>query len=269
MVLLAVIWMYRMPKTNVQKLLAKQKTLASIKKSIQKPLYTIREHLGSGGYGRVYRGTWNRQSVAIKIGYSNVTYKRLGGLRAEYELVKAIDSPHVVKAYAYCDRPEPAFIMSYAPIGTLGDWMSENDVAWPKQGFTWTLGLLKGIKAIHDKNYIHSDLHANNILVYSDRIIRISDLGCAYQSEYFERDLHEFVGLLLKFLGRNAGYGDSCRKKNSSRIYSALYDCSFFRDSPRRLQDYAMSIRAKIPGKEEEPKMIETIESIQKVSPPA
>jgi serine/threonine protein kinase len=74
-------------------------------------------------------------------------------------------------------------VLEYANCGNLRDYFKENylNLRW-EQKLEILLNIIHNLEFIHDRNYVHKDLHSGNILqfYYNDHIdTKITDLGLA------------------------------------------------------------------------------------------
>ncbi|KAI8531941.1 hypothetical protein RHMOL_Rhmol11G0174900 [Rhododendron molle] len=139
--------------------------------------------IGSGGYGKVYRGTLDTgQLVAIK-------RAQLGSLqganefKTEIELLSRIHHKNVVGLVGFChSKGEQMLIYEYIPNGTLidslsgksgirMDWMSRLRVA---------LDAARGLAYLHElanPPIIHRDVKPSNILLDDNLSAKVADFG--------------------------------------------------------------------------------------------
>lgn len=140
--------------------------------------YQLLEIAGSGSFGNVYHAidTRTHRSVAIKT-ISN---------EYEIEIMKHLDFPficplyEVIDGYAVLEFVESGTIMEY--VNKYGS-MSE---ATAKKIFHQ---LILAIQYLHDNNIIHRDIKAENILIDSEKNIRLIDFGLATDINEFNKRL--------------------------------------------------------------------------------
>lgn len=64
---------------------------------------TFDRHLGGGGFGDVFRGTWEHTVVAIKkLKIHNLTSDQLEGFKQEAILMSRLRHPHIVSFFRVC-----------------------------------------------------------------------------------------------------------------------------------------------------------------------
>eukprot|EP00192_Tetraselmis_astigmatica_P009824 CAMPEP_0117692580 /NCGR_PEP_ID=MMETSP0804-20121206/26406_1 /TAXON_ID=1074897 /ORGANISM="Tetraselmis astigmatica, Strain CCMP880" /LENGTH=863 /DNA_ID=CAMNT_0005506043 /DNA_START=30 /DNA_END=2621 /DNA_ORIENTATION=+ len=165
--------------------------------------------LGSGGFGKVYRGKWNRNKVAVKV-VESVTQKRIDRSEAEGALGMSLRHPNIVATlFASSQTSEEQtlvkggetktelskvmwILQEYCDRGTLIDavergWLREKrDVTAPPNMvamYQTILEIAQGMDFIHSKNLVHCDLNGRNVLLtrsMKDRrgfTAKVSDFG--------------------------------------------------------------------------------------------
>lgn len=139
--------------------------------------------IGSGGYGKVYRGTLpTGQLVAIKRAQQG---SMQGGLefKTEIELLSRVHHKNVVSLVGFCfDQDEQMLVYEYIANGTLKDSLSGKSgirLDWARR-LRIALGAAKGLQYLHDlanPPIIHRDIKSNNILLDERLNAKVSDFG--------------------------------------------------------------------------------------------
>ncbi|KAJ7775946.1 hypothetical protein DFH07DRAFT_73020 [Mycena maculata] len=141
------------------------------------------EHIGSGSIAQVYKGTWHGGVVAIK-SLSEATPRDLF-LRAA-DMWMPLKHPNVLKLYGAnveIGSGRMFFVCPYTPFGALDSFLrrvAENEEA--KNGREGELlrfmhETAQGMEYLHDKDVIHGDLKAANVLVDARMHCVVSDFG--------------------------------------------------------------------------------------------
>ncbi len=95
--------------------------------------------IGSGGYGDVYRATWQGIEVAVKQLHLKTLLTDLAeDFQREVMVMAQCQFPHVVRLYGVCQEPgHTAMVMEYLPKGSLyqvlhdsKELLSRNPVRW-------------------------------------------------------------------------------------------------------------------------------------------
>ncbi|ESQ35249.1 hypothetical protein EUTSA_v10007025mg [Eutrema salsugineum] len=146
--------------------------------------------LGSGGFGKVYRGILsNKSEVAVKC----VNHDSKQGLRefmAEIESMGRLQHKNLVQMRGWCRRKnELMLVYDYMPNGSLNQWIFDK----PKEPMTWRRrrqvinDVAEGLNYLHhgwDQVVIHRDIKSSNILLDSEMRGRLGDFGLAKLYEH-------------------------------------------------------------------------------------
>lgn len=164
--------------------------------------YRIENLLGRGGFGLVYLATHMllRTPVAIKILRSR--HLKPGGrartaLWEEARLAARIAHPNVVQIHDVTVTPELSFIvMEYVPGLNLDQTVKKRGPVGVPEALDIALQVAEGLRAAHKLGLIHLDIKPANILVRSDGVAKIVDLGLARATadEGFAAQLSRPVG---------------------------------------------------------------------------
>ena len=135
--------------------------------------------LGRGGEGKVYIGTDKtlKSDVAVKVVditdrilSSHKNQNNIQKLQLEFSKIELFDHLNVVGYYDWGvfsrkRRIYFATIMDLADSGSLAAWTFDSDSRNLSDVHSFFIGVLEGIKYIHDKGIIHRDLKPANILI--------------------------------------------------------------------------------------------------------
>ncbi|PIA59777.1 hypothetical protein AQUCO_00400579v1 [Aquilegia coerulea] len=139
--------------------------------------------VGSGGYGKVYRGLLpNGQVVAIKRAQLG---SMQGGFefKTEIELLSRVHHKNLVSLVGFCfEQGEQMLVYEYMPNGTLRDSLSGRSgiyLDW-KRRLRITLGSARGLAYLHElanPPIIHRDIKSTNILLDENLTAKVADFG--------------------------------------------------------------------------------------------
>ncbi|KAJ7154056.1 kinase-like domain-containing protein [Mycena filopes] len=121
--------------------------------------------IGAGGFGTVYRGTWNRTEVAIKVLQNEAGVKPSNtALRNEIDLWSTLRHPHILQFLgANTLDDKPFIVMPYLQYNAR-EFLRTHPESEP-------LYILRdislGLQYLHSRKICHGDLKAINVLVES------------------------------------------------------------------------------------------------------
>lgn len=179
---------------------------------------TIKEHLGSGGFGHVMSAEWNRQQttsdgdnvsssdnqldktseiimVALKLVSvtdiaGQLTPERVKMFQEELELGKSLTHPNIMQTYGSILRqlpnkpPQVGIVMQLAEQGSLSDFLY---IQHRKSALTVPvklqilLDIARGCCYLHSMDIIHRDLKPDNVLVDRHGVCLLTDFGLSKQ----------------------------------------------------------------------------------------
>ena len=145
----------------------------------------LKELLGKGSYGMVYRGLTPRHGeVAVKVlpwALNEVSSE----LKKELKLLQRCDSAYIVRAFGAFAKPKELWIvMEYCNLGSLLDVMRSMDEPLPEGAIAAACSdSLRGLSYMHTqkRGIIHRDIKSANILLNSEGRVKLADFGVAAQ----------------------------------------------------------------------------------------
>ncbi|PNF20460.1 hypothetical protein B7P43_G07704 [Cryptotermes secundus] len=195
----------------------------------------IEQTLGEGEFGRVLRaraldigGISGCTTVAVKTLKENASASELTDLLSEYQLLKEVTHPNVIRLLGACTTPgAPIYlIIEFAEYGSLRNYLrksrhleSDGQIpcsfgstptmrpdtlvetecttapATPRDILSFAWQISKGMAYLSDIKLVHRDLAARNVLVAAGKICKISDFGLT-------RDVYEDDAYLKRSKGR-------------------------------------------------------------------
>uniref|UniRef100_A0A671YXA9 Mitogen-activated protein kinase kinase kinase n=1 Tax=Sparus aurata TaxID=8175 RepID=A0A671YXA9_SPAAU len=153
----------------------------------------LEEIIGVGGFGKVYRGTWNDQEVAVKAARQDPDEDitaTAGGVKQEAKLFSMLQHPNIIKLEGVClEEPNLCLVMEYARGGTLNRALTGRRIP-PHILVNWAVQIARGMHYLHEEAVvpiIHRDLKSSNILLLEKienddigrKTLKITDFGLA------------------------------------------------------------------------------------------
>ncbi|KAI3445520.1 hypothetical protein Pfo_002185 [Paulownia fortunei] len=139
--------------------------------------------IGSGGYGKVYKGTVaSAQVVAIKRAQQGSMQGALE-FKTEIELLSRIHHKNVVSLVGFCyEQGEQMLVYEYISNGTLRDCLSGKSGFWLdwNKRLRIALDAARGLSYLHelaDPPIIHRDVKSTNILLDNNLNAKVADFG--------------------------------------------------------------------------------------------
>lgn len=157
------------------------------------------EQIGTGGFGKVYRGTWQNEEVAIKkIALTQLNDKNaINSIVREAEIMAKCVHPRIVRFYGLM-RTEASlnFIMEYVKTSLDNLLQYEPTLPWPFR-LKIAIDTTRGLKFLHTRPkevVLHRDLKSMNILVDAKYHAKICDFGQAKFKEMNPNNNTAYMG---------------------------------------------------------------------------
>ncbi|KAI7730118.1 hypothetical protein M8C21_029375 [Ambrosia artemisiifolia] len=141
-----------------------------------------------GAFGKLYKGSYNGVDVAIKLlekPEDNVDKAILmeQQFQQEVKMLAVLKHPNIVRFVGACCKPMVwCIVTEYAKGGSVRHFLNKrrNKNSVPlKLAVKQALDVAKGMEYVHGFGFIHRDLKSDNLLISSDRSIKIADFGVA------------------------------------------------------------------------------------------
>ena len=138
------------------------------------------KNLGAGQFGKVWMGIWNGiTEVAVKILKPGT--KGASQFLAEAALMKKLRHPKLIQLYAICTKEETIYIITeLMKHGSLLEYLREDghSLKFP-QLLDMGIQVASGMAYLEEKNYVHQDLSARNILVSESLTCKVECVSIA------------------------------------------------------------------------------------------
>uniref|UniRef100_A0A674CPT2 Mitogen-activated protein kinase kinase kinase n=1 Tax=Salmo trutta TaxID=8032 RepID=A0A674CPT2_SALTR len=153
----------------------------------------LEEIIGVGGFGKVYRGAWKDQEVAVKAARQDPDEDITAtsdGVKQEAKLFSMLQHPNIIKLEGVClEEPNLCLVMEYARGGTLTRALTGRRIP-PHILVNWAVQIARGMHYLHEEAVvpiIHRDLKSCNILLLEKienddigrKTLKITDFGLA------------------------------------------------------------------------------------------
>ncbi|KAF2900538.1 hypothetical protein ILUMI_05649 [Ignelater luminosus] len=151
------------------------------KNPIRVGFYDIERTIGKGNFAvvKLARHRITRTEVAIKI--IDKTQLDAGNLQKVYrevDIMKRLDHPHIIKLYQVMETKNMIYLVSeYASQGEIFDYIARYGRMTEETARKTFWQILSAVEYCHNRNIVHRDLKAENLLLDSNNNIKIADFG--------------------------------------------------------------------------------------------
>jgi eukaryotic-like serine/threonine-protein kinase len=165
------------------------------------PGFAEERELGRGGSGRVVAGVHLASGTRVAIKY--LLPRLLGdpgfisAFRAEADLLRSLDVPHVVRLFEYVEAPDragvdrgsspgglhgAAIVMELVDGVSLFEMITQQGPTTAESALAVLKGSLQGLAAAHSLGIVHRDYKPENVLVDRSGTSKLTDFGVAVRS---------------------------------------------------------------------------------------
>ncbi|TKY60762.1 Serine/threonine-protein kinase HT1 [Spatholobus suberectus] len=145
------------------------------------------EPFAQGAFGKLYRGTYNGEDVAIKILERPENDPAKAQLmeqqfQQEVMMLATLKHPNIVRFIGACRKPMVwCIVTEYAKGGSVRQFLMkrQNRSVPLKLAVKQALDVARGMAYVHGLGFIHRDLKSDNLLIFGDKSIKIADFGVA------------------------------------------------------------------------------------------
>ncbi|HEY6338477.1 MAG TPA: protein kinase [Candidatus Sulfotelmatobacter sp.] len=153
--------------------------------------YEVRQILGQGGMGLVYRAydTVVRREVAVKTILDLPDPASLQLFYKECDVLASMSHPNIVEIFDIGEfeedgKKKPYFVMPLLPGTTLDTFIRKpTHRLTVERAVEITTQTCRGLHAAHERGLIHRDLKPSNIFVMEDDSVKIIDFGVAHMTD--------------------------------------------------------------------------------------
>ncbi|KAH9603358.1 hypothetical protein KSS87_006925 [Heliosperma pusillum] len=148
-------------------------------------------HMGDafaqGAFGKLYRGTYEGEEVAIKIlERPENDQERAQSMEQQFQqevmMLATLRHSNIVRFIGGCRKPMVwCIVTEYAKGGSVRQFLTNrhNRSVPLKLAVKQALDVARGMEYVHGLGFIHRDLKSDNLLIFADKSIKIADFGVA------------------------------------------------------------------------------------------
>jgi serine/threonine protein kinase len=146
--------------------------------------YVLLDKIGQGGFGTVFKARHRRMQriVALKVLLPELMRdpQVLQRFQREVETAAKLTHPNIVTAYDADEARGAHFLaMEFVDGSDLGRMLKKHGPAPPPQAIDYIVQAARGLGHAHAAGIVHRDVKPNNLLLASNGVVKVSDLGLA------------------------------------------------------------------------------------------
>ncbi|XP_036914353.1 MAP/microtubule affinity-regulating kinase 4 isoform X1 [Sturnira hondurensis] len=143
--------------------------------------YRLLRTIGKGNFAKVKlaRHILTGREVAIKIiDKTQLNPSSLQKLFREVRIMKGLNHPNIVKLFEVIETEKTLYlVMEYASAGEVFDYLVSHGRMKEKEARAKFRQIVSAVHYCHQKNIVHRDLKAENLLLDAEANIKIADFG--------------------------------------------------------------------------------------------
>ncbi|XP_051534805.1 serine/threonine-protein kinase SIK2 [Myxocyprinus asiaticus] len=143
--------------------------------------YDIERTLGKGNFAvvKLARHRITKTEVAIKIiDKTQLDAVNLEKIYREVQIMKMLDHPHIIKLYQVMETKNMLYLVTeYAKNGEIFDHLAKHGRLNEPEARRKFWQILSAVEYCHNRNIVHRDLKAENLLLDGHMNIKIADFG--------------------------------------------------------------------------------------------
>uniref|UniRef100_A0A672SCG6 non-specific serine/threonine protein kinase n=1 Tax=Sinocyclocheilus grahami TaxID=75366 RepID=A0A672SCG6_SINGR len=143
--------------------------------------YDIERTLGKGNFAvvKLAKHRITKTEVAIKIiDKTQLDAVNLEKIYREVQIMKMLDHPHIIKLYQVMETKNMLYLVTeYAKNGEIFDYLAKHGRLSEPEARRKFWQILSAVEYCHNRNIVHRDLKAENLLLDGHMNIKIADFG--------------------------------------------------------------------------------------------
>ncbi|GBC07944.1 hypothetical protein RclHR1_00780024 [Rhizophagus clarus] len=165
--------------------------------------FTNIQQIGKGSYGNVACVNWKNSNRLFAIKSFNNKEETIKEVVKELKLHRSVDDhENIIRFYGITRMEDTthqtnkySLVLEYANNGTLNTYLNEHfdELNWNGK-YRLALQLTSAIEFLHEKNIIHRDLHAGNILVHQGSI-KLAEFGLSKKIAEASSNTSKILGI--------------------------------------------------------------------------
>jgi eukaryotic-like serine/threonine-protein kinase len=150
--------------------------------------YDLLEKIAEGGMGAIWKGRHRTtgETVAVKIMPAHMANNAtlLKRFEQEFRSASRLDHPNIVRALDYGEAGDiPYLVMEFVQGESLGQRIDREGRIPEAEAIRIIAQVAQGLHRAHKQNLVHRDVKPDNILVTSEGVAKLADLGLVKEME--------------------------------------------------------------------------------------
>jgi serine/threonine protein kinase len=146
--------------------------------------YVLREELGHGSFGTVFRGedsqTNDIRAIKMIPNTKLIDARQKTALKQEIEIMKDLNHENILKLFDHIVSSRYNYlVLEYCSGGELGQFITAGRGIGEERAKIYLRQIISALKVLHQKGIVHRDLKPANILLTADDKIKLADFGFA------------------------------------------------------------------------------------------
>ncbi|GBC06524.1 hypothetical protein RclHR1_00690014 [Rhizophagus clarus] len=189
------------------------------------------QQIGGGSFGNVVRATWENSDSPFALKFFKNDKATLKEVTKELKLHRLVNfHENIIRFYgitkikddSVCQAIKYSLVLEYADSGTLETYLIKhfNELEWVDK-LKLALQLTNAVSFLHERDIIHRDLHANNVLIHQ-KSIKLADFGLSKKIAEASSDTSKIHGVIpyIDPKGFNSQNNENYKLNKKSDIYS-------------------------------------------------
>ncbi|VDO96491.1 unnamed protein product [Heligmosomoides polygyrus] len=157
---------------------------------IRREHVNLKELIGGGQFGNVYRGTFEEPgshpvTVAVKVCKMENEPADTQLILQESHLMKNLRHENIISLIGVCMDTPMWLVMELAPLGELRQYLQSNRATLTLTSlFLYSLQVARAVAYLHEQSLVHRDIAARNVLVSNPKCVKLTDFGLSRALDY-------------------------------------------------------------------------------------